>query len=407
MLDPPAYLVQDDVSPLCLRPCDALQVVPAVDIGHQQLCIGCDAHIFLVTVEVRGQNTVDRRTVTICIILALYQVHSSRVRRVESIARGQDLACRQGQQAFADIQPLRYTFTALFFVSLGMLANLDFIRDNLSAVALVVVAILVGKFIICSLITRIFGYSHKTVLMVGTGLIQIGEISFILAMMGVETGILSERLYSMTVAAAIITMLLTPFAINLNSLIYRWLSQKRFFANRLAGRFDPDWRDHAGELSRHAVICGYGGIGSRVAAVLEKQKFPYLVIELDPQIISRLRAQGIPCIYGDASNPEILAHAYLEKARVLVCTIPDYVAVDLTARNALKINPRLDIVARVRRDADAELMKGIGVNEVVQPLFEGSLEVIRHTLHRFGMTSTEIQYILTGLREGQIEKPKE
>jgi CPA2 family monovalent cation:H+ antiporter-2 len=311
------------------------------------------------------------------------------------------------RQAFADILPLRDTFAALFFVSLGMLANLRFIGSNLADVVIVVVIIMATKFLICSLITRFFGYSHKTVLMVGTGLMQIGEFSFILAMMGVDSGILSERLYSLTIAAAIITMLLTPFTMSLNSAVYRWLSQRRWFAQQLTGRVDPDWQGQALELSRHAVICGYGAIGSRVAAILEKQKFSYLVIELDPQIIAGLRARGIPCIYGDASNPEILAHAHLDKARVLICTIPDYVAVEMTARNALRINPKLDIIARVYRDADAELLKGIGVTELVLPIFEGSLEMIRHTLHRFGMSSTEIQYILTGLREGQIEEQQE
>jgi CPA2 family monovalent cation:H+ antiporter-2 len=285
------------------------------------------------------------------------------------------------RQAFADILPLRDTFAALFFVSLGMLANLHFIGGNLADVAIVVVIIMAAKFLICSLITRLFGYSHKTVLFVGTGLIQIGEFSFILAMMGVGLGIISERLYSLTVAAAIITMLLTPFMMSLNSVVYRWLSQRRWFAQQLAGRVDLEWDEQALELSRHVVICGYGAIGSRVAMILEKQKFSYLVIELDPQTVSGLRARGVPCIYGDASNPEILAHAHLEKARVLVCTFPDYIAVELTARNALKINPKLDIIARVRRDADAELLKGIGVTELVLPLFEGSLEMIRHTLH--------------------------
>jgi CPA2 family monovalent cation:H+ antiporter-2 len=308
------------------------------------------------------------------------------------------------RQAFADILPLRDTFAALFFVSLGMLANLHFIGANLGTIAYIVLAIMLVKFLICSLITRLFGYSHKTVLMVGTGLIQIGEFSFILAMMGVEAGILSERLYSLTVAAAIVTILLTPFVMSLNSFIYRWLSQRGWFARQMTGRADPEWRVPALELSRHAVICGYGDVGRRLAEVLERQKFSYLIIELDPTIILRLRARGIPCIYGDASNPEILAHASLDKARVLICTIPDYVAEELTARNALKINPKLDIVARVHRDSDVELLKGMGVTEIVLPFFEGSLEMIRHTLHRFGMTSTEIQYILNTLREGQTEK---
>ena len=308
------------------------------------------------------------------------------------------------RQAFADILPLRDTFGALFFVSLGMLANLHFIRDNLAAVAIVVLAIVLVKFLICSAITRFFGYGHKTVLMVGTGLIQIGEFSFILALMGFKEELFSERLYNLTIASAIITMLLTPFIMSLNSFLYRWLSQKESFARQLTSRVDPGGRVRSLELSRHAVICGYGQVGRRIAEVLEKQKFTYLVIDLDPTIVSDLRNRGIPVIYGDASNPEILSHAGLDKARVLICTIPDYVAEELTARNALKINPKLDIVARVHRDSDVELLKGVGVTELVLPFFEGSLEMIRHTLHRFGMSSTEIQYILNNLRQTQIGK---
>lgn len=310
------------------------------------------------------------------------------------------------RQAFADIMPLRDTFAALFFVSLGMLANLRFIGENIGTVVTIVIAIVLVKFVICSAITRFFGYSHKTVLMVGTGLIQIGEFSFILALVGVDTGILSERLYSLTIAAAIITILMTPFAMSFNSFLYRWLTQKGWFIYQLTGPADPDMRIARLELSRHAVICGYGDVGRRLADVLEKQKFSYLVIDLDPTIIAELRGRGIPCIYGDASNPDILGHASLDKARVLICTIPDYVAEELTARNARQINPKLDIVARVHRDRDAALLKGLGVSEIVLPFFEGSLEMIRHTLHRFGMESTEIQYILNTLRQSQADKPE-
>jgi CPA2 family monovalent cation:H+ antiporter-2 len=120
-----------------------------------------------------------------------------------------------------------------------------------------------------------------------------------------------------------------------------------------------------------------------------------------------LRRRAIPCIYGDASNAEILAHAGLDRARVLISTIPDYVATEMTARNARNINQKLDIVARVHRDIDVELLKGLGVTELVLPFFEGSLEMIRHTLHRFGMSSTEIQYILNNLREGVRSKEEQ
>ena len=308
------------------------------------------------------------------------------------------------RQAFADILPLRDTFAALFFVSLGLLADRAFIFNNISLLASVVFVIILLKFLIGSAVPRIFGYGHKMALMVGTGLINIGEFAFILALMGLENNIFSRDFYNLIIASAILTMLITPFAMGFNAFLYRKLSQTKIFARQLTGHIDPGGRVHDMALSRHVVICGYGTVGRRVAEVMDKQKFTYLVIDLDPTVISKLNARGIPCIYGDASNPEILAHADLDKARVLVCTIPDYVATELTARNALKINPKLDIVARVHRDTDVELLRDAGVTEIVLPFFEGSLEIIRHTLHRFGMSSTEIQYILNNLRTGQTEK---
>lgn len=306
------------------------------------------------------------------------------------------------RQAFADIVPLRDTFGALFFVSLGMLANPHFVTGNAATIAVTVMVIIVAKFIICSVIAWSFGYSPKTALFVGIGLIQIGEFSFVLAGMGTEAGIISGYLYSLTVTSAIITMLLTPFALSFASFLYRQLSQGERFGRLVARRLDPGWQSRRWELSGHAVICGHGRIGSSLTRVLERRNLSYLVIDLDPQVISALHAREIPCIYGDASNPEILAHAQLDKARVLICTFPDFIAVELTTRNALRINPRLDIVARVHRDVDAELLKGIGVSEIVRPEFEAGLEVTRHTLHRFGLSGPEIQLILTGLREGKV-----
>ena len=302
------------------------------------------------------------------------------------------------RQAFADIVPLRDTFVALFFVSLGMLVDLHFVVDNVAIIAVVVTVIIVAKFIICSLIPWFFGYSPKTVLFVGMGLIQIGEFSFVLAGVGMEAGLISSYIYSLTLTSAIVTMLLTPFALSFASFLYRRLSQGERLGKLLARRPDPGWQDKQWQLSGHAVICGHGRVGSTLARVLERRRLSYLVIDLNPQVISRLHSEGVPCIYGDAANPEILAHAQLDKARVLVCTFGDFIAVELTTRNALRVNPRLDIVARVPRDADVELLKGIGVSELVRPEFEASLEITRHTLHRFGVTSPEIQHILSGLR---------
>ena len=145
-------------------------------------------------------------------------------------------------------------------------------------------------------------------------------------------------------------------------------------------------------------------MGKILVAVLEKRGFTRLVIDEDPRTIAELRGRGVPCIYGDASNPDILSRVVLDKAKVMVITIDDPIATELTVKNARAINPKLDIVARVHFDEQADALRELGVAEIVRPEFEAGLEMVRHTLHRYGLTGTEIQYIINILRQGGPEE---
>jgi CPA2 family monovalent cation:H+ antiporter-2 len=325
-----------------------------------------------------------------------------------SIALGAFLAglmvseSQYAHQARAEIGPLRDIFATLFFVSLGMLADPSFISSNPGEVGAVVAVILVGKFLIVSVITWAFGYAPKTALFAGGGLFQIGEFSFILAAVALETGLISDHLFSLVLAAAGITMLLTPFGLGLVSTVYHRLIQREKVAGLLTARVDPVAPEERKQLSGHVVICGYGRTAQNLGQVLERRKFPYLVIDIDPRSLDSLRARGIPCIYGDAANLDILAQAQLERARVMAVTFPDPIAAKLAVANARRINPRLDIVARVHREEDSEGLRELGATEMVRPEVEAGLEIIRHTLHRFGLTTQEIQYIVNMLREKEV-----
>jgi len=325
-----------------------------------------------------------------------------------SIALGAFLAglmvseSQYAHQARAEIGPLRDIFASLFFVSLGMLADPSFISSNPGEVFAVVGAIIAAKFLIVSVITSAFGYAPKTALFAGGGLFQIGEFSFILAAVALETGLISDHLYSLTLAAAGITMLLTPFGMGLVSSVYHRLIQRKRVAGFLTSRVDPVAPEERKQLSGHVVICGYGSTAQNLGRVLERRNFPYLVIDIDPRSLDTLRAKGIPCIYGDAANLDILAQAQLERARVMAVTFPDPIAARLAVANARRINPRLDIVARVHREEDVEGLRELGAAETVRPEIESGLEIIRHTLHRFGLTTQEIQYVVNMLREKEV-----
>jgi len=307
-------------------------------------------------------------------------------------------------QALAEVIPLRDIFATLFFASLGMLVDPGFFLDNVGTVIAVVVAIIAGKSIICALVPWLFGYSVKTTLFVGAGLFQIGEFSFVLAAAALNTGVIPTQLYNLILTSAVITILLTPFALGLASTLYAKLSQAPAVARFLAGRGDLTFPAGDPGLRAHVVICGYGRVGRNLGAILARRGFSYLVIDIDPYVISGLRATGVPCIYGDSSNPEILSRVSLDKARVLVTAFHDALATEMTVSNALQINPRLHVVARVHLDSEIQALRKLGVARLVRPEFEAGLEVIRHTLHRFGVASQEIQLVVNTLREEEMEQ---
>ena len=306
-------------------------------------------------------------------------------------------------QAIAEVIPLRDLFATLFFISLGMLIDLRFFVDNLAIVSIAVVTIIVGKLAICFVVPRLFGYSAKTMIYSGAGLFQIGEFSFVLAAAALSAGIISKDIYDVTLTSAAITILLTPLAMSAASKLYVYLNQREHFARAFARRSDPNPETRL-QLSNHVVICGCGRVGRILGSVLEKRGFTRLIIEEDPHIIDMLKAKGVPYLYGDASNPDILARAMLDKAKVLVITMNDPIVTELAVRNAHAINPKLDIVARVHFDEHAETLRELGVAEIVRPEFEAGLEMVRHTLHRYGLTGPEIQYIINILRQGGPEE---
>jgi monovalent cation:H+ antiporter-2, CPA2 family len=300
-------------------------------------------------------------------------------------------------QAVADILPLRDLFATLFFTSVGMLIDPMFLVENAAPLVLVVVLVVVGKGAITALMPLLFGFPARTALLVGLTLAQVGEFSFVLARQGVELGAIPERLYSLTLAAALVTILLSPFLLRLGLPLSTLLAQLPLVGGRLTEPAEAQLGDGP-ELRRHTVICGFGRVGGELAEALSRRGFQYLVIEQDPRRVERLKQRGIPVIYGDASNPAVLEHAHLQHARLLAATMPDARAVELTVRHARSVNPRLDIVARAQSGDDLPRLRAAGADEVIHPQFEAGLEIVRHSLRRYGVSAQEVELLVSGRR---------
>ena len=297
-----------------------------------------------------------------------------------------------GHQALSDIIPLRDLFGLLFFASVGMLLDPAFLIDNIGAVLVIVVLVSAGKALIFMLLSKSFGYGNVVPLATGLGLFQIGEFSFVLARMGVQTNSIGHELYSLALTTAIITMLATPFVSGLTAPLYA-LSKRRYNHEPLQTINIPSTG-----LRNHVVIAGGGRIGQHVAQVLQRLNLAFVIIELDFHRLEQAKAAFLPVIYGDASQEVVLEAAEIGHAALLLITVPANLISQAIVKQVRRMNPNLDIVARAE---SLDLMKKLyqyGVYEVVQPEFEAGLEITRQALLHLNVPTSEIQQYTDAIR---------
>jgi CPA2 family monovalent cation:H+ antiporter-2 len=303
--------------------------------------------------------------------------------------------------AASEALPLRDAFAVLFFVSVGMLLDPGVLLSAPLAVALLVLLVTVGKGAAAFGIVVLFGYPVRTALTVAVGLAQIGEFSFIVSALALSLGLLTDQVHSLVLAAAIITITLNPFLFRVIDPLERRLAPSGML-RRLGGR-------RAGELARpspavaevqkHAILCGYGQVGALVVTALSKRGFTSVVIDLDRRVVERLRAVGVEALYGDAGNTDLLEHAGLDRARVLIVTVPDPSATRRVVEYARRRRSDLEIIARTDSEAEWRRLRGGPLDSAVLAERELAVAMASHALRRFGVSSTEILAITRGLRD--------
>jgi CPA2 family monovalent cation:H+ antiporter-2 len=303
-------------------------------------------------------------------------------------------------KAAADALPLRDAFAVLFFVSVGMLLDPAYLVANPLAIVAIVALVVIGKAAAAIGMVVLLGYPIRTGLTVAAGLAQIGEFSFILATSAVGLGLLPEEAYQLIVAGAILSITINPLAFALVDPVDAWLKTNPALRRRLErgggplARPSPDRPPRAG----HAVICGWGRVGRTVARALEARGFTYVVVEEHRKTVESLRTRGVEAFYGDMADAELLKHAGIGQARVLVFAAYDPPAEEFAVDHALRVNPKIEIVARVETPEEAKRLLERGASQIVEGERELAVQMARYTLRRFGVSTREVEAIAQGLR---------
>lgn len=305
-------------------------------------------------------------------------------------------------QAISNILPFRDAFTSLFFVSIGMLLDFNYLFDNILIVVAITLAIVILKTIIAGTAALSLGFPLRTAVIVGFGLGQVGEFSFILAKTGMDFGFLSGDLYQMFLAISIITMAATPFLIKLSPKLAD-MTRNLPLPKRFTKEYNIQDTIDTKLLSDHVIIIGYGITGRNISKAAKTADIPYIIIEMNPDTVAAEKAKGEPIFYGDAAYEEVLNHAKVSTARVVVVAINDPASARGIVRNVKEMNPNAYTIVRTRYLNEMEGLYRLNADEVIPEEFETSVEIFTRVMNKYLVPQNEIQRFIDGIRTSGYE----
>ena len=296
------------------------------------------------------------------------------------VLRESEFSARAAEQTL----PLQDAFAVLFFVSVGMLFDPMVIVEKPLHVLATVAVIVIGKSLAAVALVLILRYPVRTALIVAASLAQVGEFSFILAGLGMALGLLPKEGNSLILAGALISIALNPFVFRAVRPMQKWLQRH----SRLAARLEPATNPLAElplttetkYLADHVVLVGWGRVGKHIAGALGKEGILYVVAESNREFVELLRAKGIPAVWGNATDPEVLIQAHIKDARALVIATPETVQVRKMVETARSLNPPIEVAVRSHSAEEAERLEKDGAGTVFVGESELGKSMVRFVL---------------------------
>jgi len=267
-------------------------------------------------------------------------------------------------RVLSDILPFKDLFLTVFFVSVGLLVDVDVIAAYWPTILLATVSILVIKGVIVAFAAYWSGLRRGNWLVTSAALCSTGEFSIVLLNRASEFNALSAQLEQVLLASTAFSMGLVPTLMKKSLTVAERIrrSSKQFCGSEhetlgIGGQVR--------ELNDHVVICGYGPVGENLHRNLNRANVGVVVLETNPETVKRLHGEGVICLFADASDAESLHLARIEHARSIAFTFPDEQAVLKAMHSAKEINPEIRIYARAKFTAQAERLKRAGVHFVL------------------------------------------
>lgn len=276
-------------------------------------------------------------------------------------------------EIIGEVKGIKEFFAVIFFVSIG----LTLIPVNIKNIIIPLIATLVVTIIILPIVTifvlALFGYKKRTAFFTSMSLAQVSEFSLILVAIGFNKGQISADIFSLTIILAIITLGLTAYLINFNDKLYQLIGRHITWFEKL-NKSNKELQNlsYVEEGTKHKVVLvGYDRIGYSILQKLRRMKKNVIVIDLNPDVIKKLIAQRIPCIYGDIGDLEILQRVRLENVELVISTIPNHQDSLLLIQKVREISPEATVIVTSYTAENALELYNKGADYVIVPHFLG------------------------------------
>lgn len=385
------------VADLVIKIGKAILIVVAVLLGARWIVPGLLHQV----VSTRSRELFITTIILLCLGIALLTSRFGLSLALGAFLAGLIMADSEyAQQATSDILPFKESFVGLFFVSIGMLMDIGYLADNSVNIAIAVALIFGIKIATGTISSLIAGSPLRASLHAGLGIAQIGEFSFVLAVAGRESGIITDEFYQIFLSSSVLTMMITPFVMNSAPSLSGWITSRRLLKRLGRLKMISEREGFPRKREGHVIIIGFGLNGRNLAKVLKEAEIPYVVLEFNSDTVREMKKKGEPIYYGDGTSSDILRKLSIEKARLLVVAISDAASTRRIVAVARQENPALFIIVRTRYLAEVDDLKLLGADEVIPEEFETSVEIFSRVLHQYRFPNNMIQEMVNRIRSG-------
>lgn len=303
--------------------------------------------------------------------------------------------------AFANLVPFKDTFISFFFVSIGMLLDVSFVVENYQVVVISVLLIVFVKAFISGATGFLLGHTFRGTVVVGFALAQVGEFSFILAKIGLETSILTTYFYQLFIAVAVITMALTPFMMKL-SLPFANMIEKLPLPKFLIKGIFPLKEINFTDIKNHLVIIGKDNSALKLSKMANENHIKHISVIFDPLIAKEKMDEGDLVVYGDAVNEPILMKAHVDSADIVVISVGDIIPLMSIIEKVKHLNKNAHIIARSKLVHPIEQLHKLGADQILPEKLEIAIDLFNRVLNKRLYTQNEINRTIAHIRSQSL-----